>query len=115
MESLNSPPPGSSASSPQHDLAKAPTTSGLEKDTASNQDLSGTLTPYDAEKDPSSAHEHDGQSLSQQVSRRLSHQLSRIATSDYPAGLRLAMIVIALVMSMFLVALDMTIVATGTA
>lgn len=35
------------------------------------------------------------------------------STDDYPKGLRLAFIIVALVMAMFLVALDMTIVATA--
>ena len=39
--------------------------------------------------------------------------LSRIATSDYPHSFKLAFIVVALVLSIFLVALDMTIVATA--
>ena len=39
--------------------------------------------------------------------------LSRIATSDYPHAMKLAFIVVALVLSIFLVALDMTIVATA--
>ena len=39
--------------------------------------------------------------------------LSRIATSDYPHAFKLTFIVVALVLSMFLVALDMTIVATA--
>ena len=39
--------------------------------------------------------------------------LSRIATSDYPHAFKLAFIVVALVLSIFLVALDMTIVATA--
>lgn len=39
--------------------------------------------------------------------------LSRIATSDYPHALKLTFIVIALVLSIFLVALDSTIVATA--
>ena len=39
--------------------------------------------------------------------------LSRIATADYPRGLKLAFIVVALVLSIFLVSLDMTIVATA--
>ena len=39
--------------------------------------------------------------------------LSRIATSDYPHALKLAFIVVALVLSIFLVALDQTIVATA--
>ncbi len=39
--------------------------------------------------------------------------LSRIATADYPKAFKLAFIVVALVLSMFLVALDMTIVATA--
>lgn len=39
--------------------------------------------------------------------------LSRIATADYPHAFKLAFIVVALVLSIFLVALDMTIVATA--
>jgi hypothetical protein len=39
--------------------------------------------------------------------------LTRIATADYPKAYKLAMIVVALVLSIFLVALDMTIVATA--
>lgn len=39
--------------------------------------------------------------------------LSRIATSDYPHAFKLTFIVVALVLSIFLVALDMTIVATA--
>ena len=40
-------------------------------------------------------------------------ELSRIATSDFPHGFKLAFIIVALVLSIFLVALDMTIVATA--
>jgi MFS transporter, DHA2 family, glioxin efflux transporter len=43
----------------------------------------------------------------------LTRELSRIGTSDYPSAFPLVMIVIALVLSIFLVALDMTIVATA--
>lgn len=39
--------------------------------------------------------------------------LSRIATADYPKALKLTFIVVALILSIFLVALDMTIVATA--
>ena len=39
--------------------------------------------------------------------------LSKIATSDYPHAFKLTFIIIALVLSIFLVALDMTIVATA--
>jgi MFS transporter, DHA2 family, glioxin efflux transporter len=77
-------------------------------------DLPTATKPSDAEKkDSESAHQHDGGRLSQQVSRQVSRQLSRIATSDYPVGFRLAMVVVALVLSIFLVSLDMTIVATA--
>ena len=38
----------------------------------------------------------------------LTRELSRIGTSDYPSAFPLAMIVVALVLSIFLVALDMT-------
>ena len=40
-------------------------------------------------------------------------ELSRIATADYPRALQLTFIVVALVLSIFLVSLDMTIVATA--
>ena len=40
-------------------------------------------------------------------------ELERIATADYPQAFKLAFIVVALVLSIFLVALDMTIVATA--
>ncbi|KAL2039379.1 hypothetical protein N7G274_008047 [Stereocaulon virgatum] len=40
-------------------------------------------------------------------------ELSRIATADYPHGFKLALVVIALILSIFLVSLDMTIVATA--
>ena len=39
--------------------------------------------------------------------------LTRVTTSDYPHALKLTFIIIALVLSVFLVALDMTIVATA--
>ena len=39
--------------------------------------------------------------------------VTRIATADYPHSFQLALIVVALVLSIFLVALDMTIVATA--
>jgi MFS transporter, DHA2 family, glioxin efflux transporter len=44
---------------------------------------------------------------------QLTRELSRIGTADYPTALPLTLIVIALVLSIFLVALDMTIVATA--
>ena len=43
----------------------------------------------------------------------LGREISRIHTSDYPKAFPLAMIVVALICSIFLVALDMTIVATA--
>jgi hypothetical protein len=43
----------------------------------------------------------------------LGREISRIDTSDYPSAFPLAMIVVALACSIFLVALDMTIVATA--
>ncbi|KAK7888430.1 hypothetical protein LTR67_008776 [Exophiala xenobiotica] len=43
----------------------------------------------------------------------MARELSRIDTSDYPSAFPLAMIVVALACSIFLVALDMTIVATA--
>ena len=43
----------------------------------------------------------------------LQQQLSRIDTSDFPSAFPLAMITVALMLSIFLCALDMTIVATA--
>jgi Major Facilitator Superfamily len=113
MESAHLPAPhGSALGSEQHSSGSS-TPPYLEKVSPSHNS-SRAPAPADAEKvDSSSTHQHDGGRLSQQASRQLSRQLSRIATSDYPEGLRLAMIVLALVLSMFLVALDMTIVATA--
>jgi hypothetical protein len=113
MESSYPPAPSSSSLTPKPDTSQSSTPSGQENDSASNQKLSQTPTLHDAEKDSAPGHQDDGSSLSQRLSRDLSRQLSRIATSDYAAGMRLAMIVVALVLSIFLVALDMTIVATG--
>jgi MFS transporter, DHA2 family, glioxin efflux transporter len=55
----------------------------------------------------SSTHEKEAQP------DELAPQLSRIDTSDYPKAFSLAMIVVALVLAIFLVSLDMTIVATA--
>jgi len=43
----------------------------------------------------------------------LTKTLSKIDTADFPHGLRLGMIIVALILSVFLVALDLTIVATA--
>jgi hypothetical protein len=43
----------------------------------------------------------------------LGHEISHIDTSDYPTKFPLAMIVVALCLAVFLMALDMTIVATA--
>lgn len=53
------------------------------------------------------------QDVSIEKDAALARELSRIATSDYPSAFPLAMIVVALAASIFLVALDMTIVATA--
>jgi hypothetical protein len=42
-----------------------------------------------------------------------SHQMSKSEEGDYPTAFRLAMIIVALALAMFLVAIDMTIVATA--
>ncbi|KAG9792244.1 MFS-type transporter grgE [Exophiala dermatitidis] len=54
-----------------------------------------------------------GQSVPIEGGAELERELSRIDTSDYPSAFPLAMIVVALALSIFLVALDMTIVATA--
>jgi len=53
------------------------------------------------------------QSVPVEKDGELARELSRINTSDYPSAFPLAMIVVALAGSIFLVALDMTIVATA--
>ncbi|RVX71249.1 hypothetical protein B0A52_04823 [Exophiala mesophila] len=85
----------------------------------SKTDLTKTAvnTPRGDEKDvpvssQSSTHSHDIK-FEGIEGEALGRELSRIATSDYPSAFPLAMIVIALVASVFLVALDMTIVATA--
>lgn len=111
MEPSQSSAPGSSPLTP-NDLSNSHPPAALEKDLASQRSPLDTPSLQE-EKDVASAEQDGGHSLSKQLSKQLSHQLSRIATSDYPSGFRLAMIVLALVMSIFLVALDMTIVATA--
>lgn len=74
---------------------------------------SKTSTPPDLEKDLEPTKEHDVNTLSHEISGQISNQLSRIATSEYPTGFRLGMIVLALLLSVFLVALDMTIIGTA--
>jgi len=48
-----------------------------------------------------------------QGAAELSRQISKTEEGDYPTAFRLAMIIVALALSMFLVAIDMTIVATA--
>ena len=72
--------------------ASAETTS-TEKDTESINDAEKVPTHNDEDEDE--------------------NNLERIATEDYPKAFKLAFIVVALVLSIFLVALDMTIVATA--
>jgi hypothetical protein len=112
MESTHFPAPeGPALGSEQHSSGSS--TPSIEKASPLHNQPRAP-TPSDAEKKNSeSFHQHDGGRLSQQVSRQFSRQISRIATSDYPAGFRLAMVVLALVLSIFLVSLDMTIVATA--
>lgn len=102
----------STPSSKTHPLSKIPTVDDAEKSSASTSQDDIPIPPG-PEKDAASVRQQDGTSLSPQLSHQVSRPLSRIATSDYPTGLRLTMIVVALVLSIFLVSLDMTIVATA--
>lgn len=86
-----------SASNSSSDLSKIPTHEP-EKDAV------------DIEKD---AVEPRASAKEEEKMDELTRELSRIGTSDYPTALPLTLIVIALVLSIFLVALDMTIVATA--
>lgn len=96
-----------SALSSKHDQSTIPSSSDPEKNLGSDGIPKGLLPPNEEKKEVVSVKDNDGSPLSQQGSAQLSHQLSRIATTDYPTGLRLGMIVLALVLSIFLVSLDM--------
>lgn len=108
------PPPQPSTSSPQHHRSPISSPSDPEKATPLPDTLPTDASPSDEEKkDLATVKDNDDSSMSPPLSRQLSPQLSRIATADFPTGFRLAMIVLALVLSIFLVALDMTIVSTA--
>lgn len=74
-------------------------------------------TPPDVEKDKETDTTVKDRSGSLDIDAangdEVTRQLSKIDTADYPSAFPLAMIVVALVLSIFLVALDMTIVATA--
>ena len=78
---------------------------------SSNSDLTKIPT-VDAPKDGVDVEKSEIQKDDEPMDE-LTRELSRIGTADYPSALPLAMIVIALILSIFLVALDMTIVATA--
>lgn len=86
-----------SAATSVSDLSKPPVRTDGEKDVAVDTKNESPALPVDVEKDAD----------------ELSRELSRINTADYPSAFPLTMIVIALACSIFLVALDMTIVATA--
>jgi MFS transporter, DHA2 family, glioxin efflux transporter len=83
---------------------------------SSSSDLSKIPT-HDPEKDgvdvEKNAVEPRVSAKEEEKMDQLTRELSRIGTADYPTALPLTLIVIALVLSIFLVALDMTIVATA--
>ena len=58
-------------------------------------------------------HQHDIKEETSSEDLQELETLSKIATSDFPHSFKLAFIIMALVLSIFLVALDMTIVATA--
>ena len=72
----------------------------------------GNGSPNNSDEFHPSAHETNLEGSSRDATDDMD-TLSRIATSDYPHAFKLTFIVIALVLSIFLVALDMTIVATA--
>ena len=100
-----------SASTSSSDLAKPPLPEDFEKqqhevdvarqNSTSNQSVHNEKDVLDKEQDV----HVDGSDLGREI--------SRIHTADYPSAFPLAMIVVALACSIFLVALDMTIVATA--
>ncbi|EXJ94025.1 hypothetical protein A1O1_02418 [Capronia coronata CBS 617.96] len=89
--------------------------------TTSISDLAKPPLPPTAENEKEKGQEEvgvdrrasSGQSVCIEKDAELERELSRIDTSDYPSAFPLAMIVVALAASIFLVALDMTIVATA--
>ncbi|RMZ81570.1 hypothetical protein DV737_g2448, partial [Chaetothyriales sp. CBS 132003] len=80
---------------------------------SSVSDLSKTPVPEAVSEKRAIEDEKPANDEPQEAVDELTRELSRIGTSDYPLAFPLAMIVIALVLSIFLVALDMTIVATA--
>ena len=66
-----------------------------------------------ASPSPSSTHSKDESEESPENDLTLTKTLSRINTADYPHGLRLVIILISISLSIFLVALDLTIIATA--
>ena len=62
---------------------------------------------------PSSTHSKNESEESPENDLALTKTLSRIDTADYPHGLRLVIILISISLSIFLVALDLTIIATA--
>ena len=93
-----------SASSSVTDLSKPPHPDPISDPISEKGIMEAEDTPARAESE--SKPELDGMDT-------LTRELSRIGTADYPSAFPLAMIVVALVCSIFLVALDMTIVATA--
>ncbi|RMZ88037.1 hypothetical protein DV736_g4732, partial [Chaetothyriales sp. CBS 134916] len=81
--------------------------------TSSLSDLSKPPEPQAFPEKKAIEDEKDAKDESGEPVDDLTRELSRIGTSDYPSAFPLAMIVVALVLSIFLVALDMTIVATA--
>ena len=79
-------------------------------------DLNKPSLPSDGEKDVPVDTKDESSPQPIEVEKdvdALNRELSRIDTADYPSAFPLTMIVIALAASIFLVALDMTIVATA--
>lgn len=100
-------PPHPSALSSKRDQSTISSSSDPEEDLVSDSLPKGPLLVDEEKKEIRSVKDNDGSPFSQRDSAQLSHQLSRIASSDYPTGVRLGMIVLALVLSIFLVSLDM--------
>ena len=102
--------PKLSKKQPSDELPTTQSTSPPEKASENpSQDISEKGSLHDDEKiDPEKIRTQDDTD-----NKDADRVLSRIPTSDYPKAFKLAFIVVALVLSIFLVALDMTIVATA--
>ena len=100
-------PSGDTNLSPEKNEPETPENSHLTPEKHEQETSAGSGTPF--EKDDTSTPDD----LEKGPVDKDMAPITRIATSDYPKAFQLALIIVALILSIFLVALDMTIVATA--